>query len=91
MLASIVPCLPGLANNVNPDVSIGGAIYIAQFNWYYGFVVSFAVYAVLSLLWPARESLVPCMIESVVQAEEEQIDMEKNEGIVTTTTTAEKE
>ncbi|KIW11946.1 hypothetical protein PV08_09219 [Exophiala spinifera] len=91
LLASIVPCLPGLANTVNSDISIGGAIYIAQFNWYYGFFVSFGVYAVLSLLWPAKESLVPCMIDSIAQTEEEQIDLEKKEAIITTSDTTKKE
>ncbi|KAK7906064.1 hypothetical protein LTR67_000790 [Exophiala xenobiotica] len=91
LLVSIVPALPGLANSVNPDVPIGGAIYIVQFNWYYGIVVAFGAYAGLSLIWPAKESLVPCMIESCEHAEEEQAGFEKERVVTSTTATAEKD
>lgn len=62
LLVSIVPALPGLAYNVNPSLNIGGALYIAQFNWYYGFLVALTAYAGLSAAMPARETLVPHMI-----------------------------
>ena len=68
---------------------IGGAIYLVQFNWYYGIVVALGAYAGLILIWPAKESLVPCMVESCEHAEEEQAGFEKER--VVTTTTAEKD
>ncbi|KIW99779.1 uncharacterized protein Z518_10707 [Rhinocladiella mackenziei CBS 650.93] len=85
LVVSITPALPGLAYNVNPNVHIGGAIYISQFNWYYGFFVSFISYSVLSLIWPARDSLVPCMIESIDDVMEDQPGFEK-EAVVASTT-----
>ena len=33
-------------------------MYIANFNWYYGIIVAFAVYSVASLVMPARGTLV---------------------------------
>lgn len=84
LLAAITPCLPGLAYNVNPDVEIGGAAYLIQFNWYYGFVVSFLCYSLASLLFPATETLVPCMIESNDdEANIERIEAEKGLEVVT--------
>ena len=70
LVFAILPALPGLAYNVNPNVSVGGAKYLAKFNWYYGFFVAFFLHAALSLIWPARETLVPCMIESMDDAVE---------------------
>ncbi|OAR05657.1 hypothetical protein LLEC1_04914 [Akanthomyces lecanii] len=58
LTCAIGPTLPGLAYNVNPNMDIGGAIYIANFNWYYGIIVAFAVYSVASLVMPAKETLV---------------------------------
>lgn len=84
LVCSIIPCMPGLAYNVNPDVQIGGAIYISNFNWYYGIFVAFGVHAALSLIWPAKESLVPCMIESIDNAMEDQPGFEKDTVVVRT-------
>ncbi|KAI0839266.1 putative uracil permease [Hypoxylon sp. FL0890] len=57
MLVSIGPTMPSLLRNVNPSIDIGGASYIADLVWYYGFVSAFLVYTVLSKVWPAEESL----------------------------------
>lgn len=62
MAVAVGPTLPGLINAVNPNIDIGGAKYITDLNWYYGFFSSFGTYSVLSLLFPARESLVPQMV-----------------------------
>lgn len=62
LLAAIVPALPGLAAAVNPSLHIGGARYVAQFNWYYGFCVALGVYAALSWIVPCREALVGEMV-----------------------------
>ena len=82
LLFAIVPALPGLVYNVNPNENIGGAIYISNFNWYYTFVVSFIVHVGLSLIWPAKESLVPYMIESVENAIEGQPEVEKEATVI---------
>ncbi|KAF5641681.1 ncs1 allantoate transporter [Fusarium sp. NRRL 25303] len=58
LVCAIGPTLPGLAYNVNSTLDIGGAMYIANFNWYYGIIVAFAVYSVASLVAPAKETLV---------------------------------
>lgn len=58
MLCSVGPTMPGLAKNISPSLDIGGAQYIADLVWYYGFVVSFSVYIGVSLMWPAEDTLV---------------------------------
>ncbi|KAK4956883.1 hypothetical protein LTR10_006412 [Elasticomyces elasticus] len=58
MLCSIGPTLPGLARNINPKLDIGGAKYISDLVWYYGFFSAFLVYIALSKVWPAQQSLV---------------------------------
>lgn len=83
LAASIVPCLPGLAYHVNPNVKIGGAAYLIQFNWYYGVFVAFVCYVDASLLFPANETLVPCMIETNDPGTLESIEIEKGLGVVT--------
>ncbi|KAF1813557.1 putative uracil permease [Eremomyces bilateralis CBS 781.70] len=84
LMCSIVPALPGLAKNVNPDVKIGGAEYLNNFSWYYGIVVAFVVYSGLSLIWPAREALVPRMIESIDDFVEGQQDLGKGSVVIVT-------
>ena len=58
MLCSVGPTIPGLAKNISPTLDIGGAQYINDLVWYYGFVVSFSVYIAASLMWPAEDTLV---------------------------------
>lgn len=70
MLVSVTPQLPGLVNAVNPSLPIGGAVYIANMNWYYGIFSCAAVYTVLSLAFPAHETLVPRLIETPEEAVE---------------------
>jgi NCS1 family nucleobase:cation symporter-1 len=76
MLVSVTPQLPGLVNAVNPSLPIGGAVYIANMNWYYGILSCMAVYSILSLAFPAHETLVPKMIETP----EETVEEGKREG-----------
>ncbi|OTB01269.1 hypothetical protein M426DRAFT_64470 [Hypoxylon sp. CI-4A] len=57
MLVGVGPTMPGLARNVNPSIDIGGASYVADLVWYYGFVSAFMVYVILSKIWPAKASL----------------------------------
>lgn len=70
MLVSVTPQLPGLVNAVNPSLPIGGAVYIANLNWYYGIFSCAVVYACLSLAFPARETLVSRLIETTEEAVE---------------------
>ncbi|OKL61802.1 hypothetical protein UA08_02318 [Talaromyces atroroseus] len=71
LVAAVGPTLPGLINAVNSDISIGGGVYITDLNFYYGFLSSFGVYSVLSLLVPARETLVPRMLVTSEECIEE--------------------
>ena len=84
MVISVAPQLPGLANAVNPSLNIGGAVYIANLNWYYGFFSCALVHVALSKLVPAKETLVPMLIESPEQLVEgaEDIDEKKFEADV---------
>ncbi|OIW23878.1 putative uracil permease [Coniochaeta ligniaria NRRL 30616] len=70
MLVSVTPQLPGLVNAVNPSLPIGGAVYIANLNWYYGIFSCAAVYSGLSLAFPAHETLVSKLIETPEEAVE---------------------
>ncbi|KAK5999702.1 hypothetical protein QM012_005108 [Aureobasidium pullulans] len=58
MLCSIGPAMPGLAQNISPSLHIGGARYIADLVWYYGFLSAFGVYVTASKIWPAEDTLV---------------------------------
>jgi len=64
MVCSVTPQLPGLINAVNPSILIGGAVYIANMNWYFGIFSSAVVYGGLSLAFPAHETLVSKLIET---------------------------
>lgn len=70
LLLAVGPTLPGLAYNVNPKLDIGGALYIANFNWYYGIVVAAATYTTLSFVFPAAETVIPFMIEGLIEGNE---------------------
>lgn len=58
LLCAIGPTFPSLVENVDAGISIGGAQYVADLVWYFGFVVAGTVYVVLSKLFPAEETLV---------------------------------
>lgn len=73
LLIGIVPNLPGMAAAVNTSLDIGGAAYIYDIFYLYGFTSTFVVYAVLSLVFPAPDTLVPYTIHEdvmVVNGEE---------------------
>ncbi|KAF7192474.1 putative permease [Pseudocercospora fuligena] len=57
MLVSIGPTLPSLVKNVKPSADIGGASYIADPVWYYGFLGAFLVYLAVNILWTPAEAL----------------------------------
>ena len=59
-LISVVPNLPGMVAQVNPALAgkVGGAEHIYDMFYIWGFTSAFALYSLLSYLWPARETLV---------------------------------
>jgi NCS1 family nucleobase:cation symporter-1 len=59
LIVGMTPNLPGMASAVNPAVSIGGASYIYDIFYLYGFTSAFLVYAGLNFVFPARETLIP--------------------------------
>lgn len=77
LLVAVAPNLPGLAHDVTPSLSIGGAVYIYYLNYAVGFLLAAGLYVLLSAAFPARESLVPKTIfadgspEEEAEAEEE--------------------
>jgi NCS1 family nucleobase:cation symporter-1 len=58
LLCSIGPAFPSLINNINSNIDIGGAKYIADLVWYYGFLSAFVVYIALSKIFPAHATLI---------------------------------
>jgi NCS1 family nucleobase:cation symporter-1 len=67
LAAALGPTLSGLIQAVNPNIDIGGAEYVAEFNWYYGIVTSSVVYTALSLIFPAEETLIQYMVIGVIE------------------------
>ncbi|EHK96439.1 putative Uncharacterized permease [Glarea lozoyensis 74030] len=66
-LISIVPNLPGMAAQVNSDLKVGGAQYIYNMFYLYGFTSAFVVYAALSHFFPATETLIPETITEEIE------------------------
>ena len=56
MLVTVPPLLPGLINSINPKIHIGGAAYLFNIAWLFGFFVASGVYTAASLLFPAKET-----------------------------------
>ncbi|EON97370.1 putative ncs1 allantoate transporter protein [Phaeoacremonium minimum UCRPA7] len=73
MLVSVGPTMPSLAKNIDATVNIGGAEYIADLVWYYGFLSAFLTYVLLSKVFPAKESLVSQ--EDLLPIEALEVDM----------------
>lgn len=59
LLAAVAPNLPGLAHDVTPSLDIGGAVYIYYLNYAVGFGLAAVIYVLLSVAFPAKDSLVP--------------------------------
>jgi NCS1 family nucleobase:cation symporter-1 len=58
-LVAVMPNLPGLAQSINADTAISqGAKNMYSFDWLYGFVSSIIIYAIVSKVFPNKESLV---------------------------------
>jgi NCS1 family nucleobase:cation symporter-1 len=58
MMVSLAPNLPGMAHAVNPKLKIGDLSHVYDINYLYGFFVAFITYSALSLLFPAKETLI---------------------------------
>lgn len=71
--------MPGLANRVSPRaVAIpDGLKHLFAINWLYGFVLSVVFYAVLNLVWPQKNTLIPHTIHgtpmSAIEVDEESL------------------
>ncbi|CAK7211020.1 hypothetical protein SCUCBS95973_000988 [Sporothrix curviconia] len=68
LVVGFVPNLPGLAAAVNPNIKIGGAQYIYDIFYLYGFLATSALYFALNKLFPDAGTLIPAAIheETVV-------------------------
>jgi len=63
LLFSITPNLPGLIGNINRSIKVGlNASHLFEIAWLYGFSSAFAIYWLLSTMFPARETFVPLVI-----------------------------
>lgn len=71
-VVGVAPNLPGLINSVNSEIDVGVGVHPYQFGWLLGFVATSLVYVVVSLVFPARESLVDVAVmpEEVYDARE---------------------
>jgi NCS1 family nucleobase:cation symporter-1 len=63
-LISVVPNIPGMAASVNPKLksSIGGAVYIYDMFYIWGFTSAFVSYTVLSYIFPEPSTLIDAPI-----------------------------
>ncbi|ODQ51306.1 uracil permease [Saitoella complicata NRRL Y-17804] len=55
-LVGVIPNLPGFINSINSKIHVGVGVHPYQFGWLLGFVGTFAVYVLLSLVWRAEET-----------------------------------
>ncbi|KIK09522.1 hypothetical protein K443DRAFT_82374 [Laccaria amethystina LaAM-08-1] len=56
LLVSVVPNLPGLINNINPNIKVGNAAFLFNVAWIFGFLTASGVYWLLSTSSPAHET-----------------------------------
>lgn len=66
-LISVVPNLPGMAAQVNPKLKVGGAQYIYDMFYLYGFTSAFVIYSLLSHFFPAEGTIIPATINEEVE------------------------
>ncbi|TVY82355.1 putative permease [Lachnellula suecica] len=66
-LISVVPNLPGMAAQVNPKLKVGGAQYIYDMFYLYGFTSAFVVYSLLSHFFPAPDTIISATINEEVE------------------------
>jgi NCS1 family nucleobase:cation symporter-1 len=75
-LVSIVPNIPGMASTVNPSLTatVAGAVKIYDIFYLWGFFSAFAVYSLLSIVFPAAETLVPATVSGDPVASNDTLD-----------------
>lgn len=66
-LISVVPNLPGMAHSVNAKINPGGAVYVYDMFYIWGFTSAFVSYVVLNKFFPAPETLIPETIHPDVE------------------------
>ncbi|OAA65560.1 NCS1 allantoate transporter [Niveomyces insectorum RCEF 264] len=59
LVVGFVPNLPGMAAAVNPKVKIGGASYVYDIFYLYGYTSSFVLYYLLNVVFPDKGTLIP--------------------------------
>ncbi|KAA1475711.1 NCS1 nucleoside transporter family [Dentipellis sp. KUC8613] len=57
LVVSVPPNLPGLINSVNPKIAVGGAVYLFDIAYLLGFTLASSVYWILSVAFPAEETM----------------------------------
>ncbi|RDW85107.1 hypothetical protein BP6252_02697 [Coleophoma cylindrospora] len=83
IIVSVGPNMPGMVYAVNSKVPIGGAIYIYDMNFLYGFFSAFGTYCVLSFIWPAKETLLQSCIysdEDVIEGQHRDVSVDGDSG-----------
>jgi NCS1 family nucleobase:cation symporter-1 len=58
LLVSVGPNMPGMVQSIEPTTNIGGAVYISNIVWFYGFCSAFVVHVALSWMWPDKSVLI---------------------------------
>ena len=72
MIIAVPPLLPGLVNSINTKIYIGGASYLFNIAWLFGFFVASGVYTAASLLFLAKETFLTD--DEVKDLHEEQVN-----------------
>ncbi|KAI0027498.1 NCS1 nucleoside transporter family [Vararia minispora EC-137] len=57
LVVSVIPNMPGLINSINSSISIGGAVYIFDIAYLFGFFSASGVYLALSLAVPEQKTM----------------------------------
>ena len=81
MIIAVPPLLPGLINSINPSIYIGGASYLFNVAWLFGFFVALGVYSAASLLFPAKETfLTDDEVADLREEQVEEVEVEKEKS-----------
>jgi nucleobase:cation symporter-1, NCS1 family len=81
-LISVVPNIPGMAAQVNPSLknSVGGAEYVYDMFYIWGFTSAFVSYSLLSRFFPDQSTLIEATIPGEPAFEEISASEEKADG-----------
>jgi NCS1 family nucleobase:cation symporter-1 len=82
LIVTVPPLLPGLINSINPSIYIGGASYLFNIAWFFGFFVALGVYTAASLLFPAEETfLTDDEVASLHEEHVDEVEREKEKSV----------